>query len=194
MEPEYQHRHQRAQAPQPRDTLEEAYRLSMDHSGWPRSLSDKRSLVRAHRHGAVEETSAGGLVLDRLSTSAYAVLISRIDRRNRQVWSFPKGHVEPGETFEQTAVREVSEETGVSARVLSLLGEIDFSFTIGENRIHKTVHHYLMIRVGGDLSDVDPEVDSVEWVPLRKVSDRLTYADERALLDTAKCRISELIA
>ena len=131
----------------------------------------------------MEETSAGGLVLDSRSEFANAALIGRRDRRGRMLWSLPKGHVEGGETIEQAAVREVAEETGVVGEVIGALGTIDFWFVAGRSRIHKTVHHFLLLRTDGELSDADVEVAAVAWVPLAEVSDRLAYADERRLLD-----------
>ena len=138
----------------------------------------------------VEETSAGGLVLDRRSPDASGALIGRLDRRGRLLWSLPKGHVEPGETAEQTAVREVAEETGISGRILAPLGTIDFWFVAEGRRIHKTVHHYLLLAEGGELSDEDVEVTEVAWVPLSELSERLAYADERRLVS----RVAELLA
>ena len=76
----------------------------------------------------VDETSAGGLVLDRLGADARGALIGRLDRRGRLLWSLPKGHVEPGETEPQTAAREVAEETGIRGTVIGKLGTIDFWF------------------------------------------------------------------
>ena len=135
----------------------------------------------------VDETSAGGLVLDRLGPGASGALIGRLDRRGRLLWSLPKGHVEAGETAEQTAVREVAEETGILGEVLGKLGTIDFWFVADGRRIHKTVHHFLLLvldPVGGlGLSDDDREVSEVAWVPLPELADRLAYADERRLLD-----------
>jgi ADP-ribose pyrophosphatase YjhB (NUDIX family) len=131
----------------------------------------------------VEETSAGGLVLDERSNGANAALIARRDRRGRLLWSLPKGHVEGGETAEQAAVREVAEETGVTGKVIGRLGTIDFWFVAGRSRIHKTVHHFLLLRTDGELSDADVEVSAVAWVPLAEVAERLAYADERRLLD-----------
>ncbi len=137
-----------------------------------------------------EETSAGGLVIDRTNEPPVAALIGRLDRRGRLMWSLPKGHVEPGETREEAAVREVEEETGIRGRILTSLGVIDFWFVADGRRIHKTVHHFLMERVGGELSADDPEVVEVQWIPLTEVSSRLAYADERRLMDS----VPELLA
>lgn len=133
----------------------------------------------------MDETSAGGLILDLQDPELPAALIARHDRRGRLVWSLPKGHVEAGETPEQAALREVLEETGISGNVVDALGVINFWFIAEHRRIHKTVHHFLMFATGGALSDDDPEVDAVEWVPLDKVRARLAYQDERRLVDRA---------
>jgi ADP-ribose pyrophosphatase YjhB (NUDIX family) len=137
----------------------------------------------------VEETSAGGLVVDRTAEPQRAALIGRHDRRGRLVWSLPKGHVEAGETAELAAIREVEEETGIHGHVLAPLGTIDFWFVAEDRRVHKTVHHFLLEADGGELSSADVEVDEVEWVPLTELHGRLEYADERRLLD----RLPELL-
>jgi 8-oxo-dGTP pyrophosphatase MutT (NUDIX family) len=132
----------------------------------------------------VEETSAGGLVIDRDSGPVpHAALIGRLDRRGRLLWSLPKGHVEEGETAEAAAVREVMEETGIIGRVVAPLGTIDFWFVADGRRIHKTVHHFLLLATAGELSDEDVEVSQVEWVPIGELGDRLAYADERRLIE-----------
>lgn len=133
----------------------------------------------------MEETSAGGLVVDRSAGGVRVALIGRIDRRGRLLWSLPKGHVEDGETHEDAAVREVEEETGIRGRVLASLGTIDYWFVAEDRRIHKTVHHYLLEASGGELSDEDVEVDEVAWVPLTELRERLAYAGERRLAETA---------
>ncbi|NQU36293.1 MAG: NUDIX hydrolase, partial [Actinobacteria bacterium] len=130
-----------------------------------------------------EETSAGGLVVDRSADPQCAALIGRLDRRGRLMWSLPKGHLEDGETAEQAAMREVQEETGIIGRILAPLGTIDFWFVADGRRIHKTVHHFLLESTGGEICDDDPEVVEVQWVPLPEIRDRLAYADERRLLD-----------
>jgi ADP-ribose pyrophosphatase YjhB (NUDIX family) len=144
----------------------------------------RRTTAGRPRLQRVEETSAGGLVVDRRDgDNAQAALIGRIDRRGRLLWSLPKGHVEAGETNEDAAVREVAEETGITGRVLAPLGTIDFWFVAEGRRIHKTVHHFLMLAEGGELSADDIEVEQVEWVPLAQLGERLAYADERRLVE-----------
>lgn len=127
----------------------------------------------------VAETSAGGVVVD--VPRRRVALIGRLDRNETLLWSLPKGHIEDGETAEQTAVREVQEETGITSRVMQPLGTIDFWFVADGKRIHKTVHHFLLEATGGALSDEDVEVSAVEWVPLEDLDERLAYADERRL-------------
>lgn len=132
----------------------------------------------------MHETSAGGLVVDGIDgprEEQVAALIGRVDRRGRMLWSLPKGHIEVGETAEQTAIREVAEETGVQGDVLAVLGSIDYWFVTDGRRVHKTVHHYLMRFSSGELCDDDVEVTEVAWVPIRELPSRLAYADERRL-------------
>ncbi len=137
----------------------------------------------------MDETSAGGLVVD--GDRACAAVIGRLDRRGRLLWSLPKGHIEVGETAEQAAVREIAEETGINGRVLAELGTIDYWFVAEDRRVHKTVHHFLLEAVGGELSDLDVEVTEVAWVPLSELADRLAYADERRLVHKATELLSE---
>jgi 8-oxo-dGTP pyrophosphatase MutT (NUDIX family) len=137
---------------------------------------------RRTRSGRIEEVSAGGLVVDASGDVVRGVLIGKHDRRGRLVWSLPKGHVEQGETLEQTAVRETEEETGVTAEVRQKLGEVDYWFMLHGEKIHKTVHHFLLRFVSGELCDRDVEVAEVAWVPLAEIPAKLAYPDERRLV------------
>jgi 8-oxo-dGTP pyrophosphatase MutT (NUDIX family) len=158
---------------------------SAARSGSPKP--GRRRRRKGRRLKTVDETSAGGLVLD---AEQRAAVIGRLDRRGRLLWSLPKGHIEAGETAEQTAVREVAEETGIHSRVLRPLGSIDYWFVADDRRVHKTVHHFLLEATGGELSDEDVEVTEVAWVPLGELDERLAYADERRLVR----RAAELLA
>ena len=139
----------------------------------------------------VNEYSAGGLVVDLGGDVPQGALIGRTDRQGRLLWSLPKGHIEAGETAEQAAVREVEEETGIAGEIVAELGTIDFWFVADGRRIHKTVRHYLMRRIGGELSDADVEVSEVKWVPLPQIRGQLAYPDERGLVDTAGRLLAE---
>jgi 8-oxo-dGTP pyrophosphatase MutT (NUDIX family) len=162
--------------------------------------ADKPARSGSARRGAerlrtVHETSAGGLVIDNIDRpreEQVAALIGRVDRRGRMLWSLPKGHIELGETAEQTAIREVAEETGIQGSVLAALGRIDYWFVTDGRRVHKTVHHYLMRCSGGELSDDDVEVAEVAWVPINELPSRLAYADERKLAEVADELIDKL--
>ena len=157
-----------------------------------RSTGQPRKRRRAKRWlRQVDEFSAGGLVVDLAGEVPRGVLIGRTDRQGRLLWSLPKGHIEVGETAEQAAMREVREETGIAGEIVAELGVIDFWFVADGRRIHKTVRHYLMRRVGGELSDADYEVDEVAWVPLPDIRGRLAYPDERGLVDTAGRLLAE---
>jgi 8-oxo-dGTP pyrophosphatase MutT (NUDIX family) len=143
----------------------------------PRSRRRLDGLPGGHQ----EETSAGGLVVD-IAEAPRAALIARHGREGRLQWSLPKGHVEGEETIEEAAVREVEEETGIRGRIIAPLGAIDYWFSADRRRIHKTVHHHLLLATGGELSDADPEVAEVAWFPLDEVAGRLAHADERRLV------------
>ena len=140
---------------------------------------------------SVEETSAGGLVLDLKGPIPSAALIARHDKNGRLIWLLPKGHVEPGETNEEAAIREVAEETGITASILAPLGIIDFWFMNPDKRIHKTVHHYLLRADSGELSDADREVEVVAWVPLTEVHSRLRYPAERNLMSKVEALLGD---
>ncbi|MGH3828333.1 MAG: NUDIX hydrolase [Pseudonocardiaceae bacterium] len=154
-----------------------------------RSSRSGRDKGRDGRMRTVAETSAGGLVVD--TATGRAAVIGRLDRRGRLLWSLPKGHVEQGETVEQAAVREVAEETGIDSAIVAELGSIDFWFVAEGRRVHKTVHHFLLRAVGGELSDDDHEVGEVAWVPLADLPARLAYPDERRLVQRATTMLAD---
>ena len=130
-------------------------------------------------------TSAGGVVVSADPDRPALVVGMRRRRHDSVTWTLPKGTPDPGETIEETALREVTEETGLQVRILEPLRAIEYAFVQDGTRIHKTVHHYLLEAAGGELSDADLEVDEVAWVPLGELAARLAYAGERRLAETA---------
>jgi len=135
----------------------------------------------------VSEVSAGGLVISE-SDPGLIALISHRNRGGGLDWVIPKGHVELGENYLQTAVREIREETGVESKILEKIGEISYSFKIGPKRIKKTVHHYLLQQIGGSLnaySDPTGEVVDVQWCEIGKLEDVLAHENERKIAQRA---------
>jgi 8-oxo-dGTP pyrophosphatase MutT (NUDIX family) len=143
----------------------------------------------SHSLPVVDETSAGGLVVDVVDGRAYAAIIARRNRAGRLEWCLPKGHLEGTETAAEAAVREIAEETGIVGLVLRHLATIDYWFAGFDRRVHKVVHHYLLSAIGGDLSvenDPDREAQEAEWVSLDELSDRLAYPNERRIVVLAR--------
>jgi 8-oxo-dGTP pyrophosphatase MutT (NUDIX family) len=129
-------------------------------------------------------TSAGGIVI-RYESGVPQFVAGRRRRESNGTWTLPKGTPEAGETTEQTALREVGEETGLTVRILAPFDSIAYTFVQRGTRIHKTVHYFLMAPTGGDLADHDREFDEVRWIPLAEAPEILTFETERALVARA---------
>jgi 8-oxo-dGTP pyrophosphatase MutT (NUDIX family) len=95
--------------------------------------------------------------------------------------------VEEGETLEETALREVREETGIYGRLLEKLGEIRYDFYSKQDRekILKTVHFYLLVYLSGSEADHDEEADEARWFPIAEAQKRLSHPNEAAMLRKA---------
>lgn len=127
--------------------------------------------------------SAGGVVWR--SGGGDLIEIVLCGRRSEALWGLPKGTPDPGESVEQTALREVEEETGLQVRLGEPIGTIEYWFTAGGVRYHKRVHHWLMEPVGGDVSGHDHEFDDVEWLEIGEAKARATYENERKMIAEA---------
>jgi len=126
-------------------------------------------------------TSAGGIVIRYVDGVPELVIGRRRRERDGMTWSLPKGTPNPGETTEETALREVLEETGLEVAVVRTFDSIEYWFVQGGTRIHKTVHYFLMTPTGGDLARHDHEFDEVRWIPFADAASVLTFETERAL-------------
>lgn len=134
-------------------------------------------------------TSAGGIVVRDDPEGPSLVVGMRRRERSSVTWTLPKGTPDPGETIEQTALREVAEETGLQVRIVADLPSIEYTFVQNGTRIHKTVHYFLMEPTGGDLSRHDREFEQVAWIPFSQAPSLLTFETERALVATAGERL-----
>ena len=130
-------------------------------------------------------TSAGGIVVRYESGRPWLVVGSRRRERDGRTWTLPKGTPEGEETREQTALREVAEETGLEVRIAGPLDSIEYWFVQAGTRIHKTVHYFMMEPVGGDLARHDHEFDEVRWIPFAEAATLLTFQTERSLVALA---------
>ena len=131
-----------------------------------------------------KQTSAGGVIYKKNDSSIQIALISV---RNGQAWCLPKGIVDKGETTEETAVREVREETGLNGRIIDALGEINYWYFVREENIkcRKKVYFYLMEYVSGDTDDHDFEVDEAGWFPLEIALEKVSYKGDRMVIEKA---------
>ncbi len=131
------------------------------------------------------EISAGGVVYRRRRGRVQVALAARRTRRGDLVWGLPKGEIEPGETPEAAAIREVREETGLETRIEDDLGEIRYVYVWEGVRIRKAVHFFLMRAIGGHVSLHDEEMEEVRWFPLAEAARAAAYRGERSVLEHA---------
>jgi 8-oxo-dGTP pyrophosphatase MutT (NUDIX family) len=133
------------------------------------------------------EVSSGGFVISK-SDPTLVALMARFNRGGKLEWCIPKGHLEQDETSEQAALREVFEETGLEAKIIQHLGEVNYQFIQDGSKISKTVHVYLMQQTGGKLSfDKDPhkEASELEWVQVSELLARLSHGNEKRIAKLA---------
>jgi len=138
------------------------------------------------------QISAGGLVYRVQEGVIEVALILHRVASGQLIYSLPKGWVEPGESLEAAALREVREETGITARVVDKLGDIRYQFYSKEEgaHVHKTVHFYLMEYVEGNIADHDHEVEEAAWVSLNEAEAKIPYLTERAILKKGRERLT----
>jgi 8-oxo-dGTP pyrophosphatase MutT (NUDIX family) len=117
-------------------------------------------------------------------------LASRRTRKGELVWGLPKGQIEPGESPEEAAVREVREETGLEAEVEEPLGDTRYFYVWEGTSIRKLVHMFLLRAIGGDIGQHDDEMEDVRWFPRDEAVELAAYRGERAMIERAVERLS----
>jgi 8-oxo-dGTP diphosphatase len=131
------------------------------------------------------QMSAGGVLYKKEGNIMKVCLIAK---KGKRVWALPKGRVDPGETPEETAKREVLEETGHLARVTEKIDQIDYFFywKDANTLYHKIVYFYLMPLVTEGSKAKDSEADAVAWFTLGEAYKKLTYINEKEIIRQAQ--------
>jgi 8-oxo-dGTP pyrophosphatase MutT (NUDIX family) len=154
------------------------------------------------------EISAGGVVI-RNTTEGWQMAViepqkelsvARKGRKTSQkmLLALPKGLVDPGEKPEQTALREVREETGLTTSVITKLGDIKYAYvrSWGDNqRVFKIVSFYLLRYESGDIdcisNDMRIEVKRALWIPLESAYRKITYRGEKDMVRRAEAYVKD---
>jgi 8-oxo-dGTP pyrophosphatase MutT (NUDIX family) len=135
------------------------------------------------------EFSAGGVVYRKLKTKNSKLKTEWLICKHSgyKKWVFPKGLIDKGETSEETALREVEEETGVKAKIMEKIPEkITYFYHFGGEKIFKGVVYFLMEYVSGNEKNHDFEMEEVEWVDYNEAKRRLGFESDRKVLEKAK--------
>ena len=130
--------------------------------------------------------SAGGVVYRRGDSGVEVVVCVR---DSDGVCGLPKGTPDEGESLEEAALREVSEETGLRVAIVDKIGVVEYWFAQDGVRYHKWVHHYLMEATGGSTEDHDFEYDRVEWLPVEAALRTLSFKNEVDMVSKARAML-----
>ncbi len=138
----------------------------------------------------LDQVSAGGVAFRWRDSEPELVIVSV---KPKMRWQLPKGIVDPGETLQITAVREVREEAGVETDLIALIETIEYWYRAVKYgkpvRYHKFVHFYLLQYRRGDVSDHDHEIEEARWVRFEEAIEMLTFKTERGVVEKARAMI-----
>lgn len=141
------------------------------------------------KKGPEREFSAGGLVVRQMRGKPYLAVVLV---KGGSVLTLPKGHIDPGETGPEAAVREVREEAGVEGRLEEKLGDIRYWYTRDGERVLKVVSFFLLSYRSGSVKNYQrDEVDGAEWIPLEEAPERLAYKGDREIAKAALSKVLE---
>ncbi|HVT01547.1 MAG TPA: NUDIX domain-containing protein [Patescibacteria group bacterium] len=136
------------------------------------------------------EFSAGGVVYKKDPTTASGFMILVSQHSQHKGWVFPKGLIGDrdqikGEKKEDTAVREVKEETGADGKIIQELTPVVYWYAWEGEKRKKTVYYFIMEYVGGNITEHDHEMSAVEWLNANEVLNRLTYKSDKNVYQEA---------
>lgn len=161
----------------------------------------KKRVVRAFSAGGVVFRVVGAPSADDAAGTpgeqterAGRVEIALVGHLRENIWTLPKGTPAPNETREQTALREVREETGLETRIIGEVGQIEYTFTRRGIRFIKQVFHYLMLTTGGSVEQHDHEYDEARWFTVGDALAALTYENEIEMVRRAEHLIHHYLA
>ena len=145
------------------------------------------------------EFSAGGVVYKKqesgIKNQEDELMILLCKHSFHHGWVFPKGLIgdtdeNRNQTKEETAIREVKEETGVSGKIEKALTPVTYVYEWDGEKIKKTVYYFLMRFIDGDITKHDDEMEEVEWLSPSEVENRLTYPSDKKVWKEARKLIS----
>jgi 8-oxo-dGTP diphosphatase len=132
------------------------------------------------------EFSAGGVVVR--DGECVVIVPTRRAADGRKVLALPKGHIDPGESAADAALREVREEAGVEAELVEKLGDVRYWYMREGKRIAKSVSYFLLAYRSGEPDDHDHEVEHAQWMALERAAQELTYKGDRRMAGLALSR------
>ncbi len=138
----------------------------------------------------IRQVSSGGVIYRKHNSSFEIALVAV---KNGKVWCLPKGMVDRGEKPAETAIREVSEETGLKGKIIEKLGEISYWYYLKEEKAkcRKTVHFFLLEYESGDISKHDWEVDKVAWFKIDDALKIAAHKNEKEIIEKAKEKLTK---
>lgn len=168
--------------------LEHSVFRQMLLSNFHRKFGKSKSMIR--------QFSAGGVVYKR-NRNQVSWLIRRAKPseyyKGTAGWSLPKGWIDVGEKSQDAAIREVKEETGVEAKIVSKIGEMKYFF-VDENKekVFKIVTYYLMEYAGETGKGFDEETEEIKWVTIDEALERVRYKNEREMVENGNKLLSDV--
>ncbi len=141
-----------------------------------------------------DQVSAGGVAFRRVDSKVEIAIVSV---KPSLRWQLPKGIVDPGETFELTALREVREEAGIETELNQLIETVQYWYQrvqYGKHiRYHKYVHFYLLSYKSGDVKDHDHEIAESRWVSFDEALEMLAFKSERDVVEKAREKTETMV-